>query len=89
MTRARRLRADWHAGVIGIAASRLVEEYYRPSLVISVHDGVGKGSCRSIAGFNMYEALQYADDLLIQYGGHPMAAGFSIQPTASRTSASA
>ena len=70
---------DWHAGVIGIAASRLVEEYYRPSLVISVHDGVGKGSCRSIAGFNMYEALQYADDLLIQYGGHPMAAGFSIQ----------
>ena len=54
---------DWHAGVIGIAASRLVEEYYRPSLVISVHDGVGKGSCRSIAGFNMYEALQYADDL--------------------------
>lgn len=70
---------DWHAGVIGIAASRLVEEYYRPSLVISVHDGVGKGSCRSITGFNMYEALQYADDLLIQYGGHPMAAGFSIQ----------
>ena len=70
---------DWHAGVIGIAASRLVEEYYRPSLVISIHDGIGKGSCRSITGFNMYEALQYADDLLIQYGGHPMAAGFSIQ----------
>lgn len=70
---------NWHAGVIGIAASRLVEAYYRPSLVISIHDGVGKGSCRSIAGFNMYDALQYADDLLIQYGGHPMAAGFSIQ----------
>lgn len=70
---------NWHAGVIGIAASRLVETYYRPSLVISVHDGIGKGSCRSIAGFNMYEALHYADDLLIQYGGHPMAAGFSIQ----------
>ena len=69
---------DWHVGVIGIAASRLVEKYYRPSLVIGVHDGVGKGSCRSISGFNMYEALQYADDLLIQYGGHPMAAGFSI-----------
>lgn len=70
---------DWHAGVIGIAASRLVEKFYRPSLVISVHDGIGKGSCRSISGFNMYEALQAADDLLIQYGGHPMAAGFSIE----------
>ena len=68
----------WHPGVIGIAASRLVEQYYRPALVISIHDGIGKGSCRSIRGFNMYEALQYADDLLIQYGGHPMAAGFSI-----------
>lgn len=68
----------WHVGVIGIAASRLVEKYYRPSLVISVHEGVGKGSCRSISGFNMYEALKSADDLLLQYGGHPMAAGFSI-----------
>ncbi|OKY54421.1 single-stranded-DNA-specific exonuclease RecJ [Megasphaera cerevisiae] len=72
---------DWHAGVIGIAASRLVERYYRPSLVISVHDGIGKGSCRSISGFNMYAALQYAGDLLIQYGGHPMAAGFSVRET--------
>lgn len=70
---------DWHAGVIGIAASRLVETYYRPSLVIGIRDGIGKGSCRSIAGFNMYEALHSADDLLIQYGGHPMAAGFSIK----------
>ena len=70
--------ADWHAGVIGIAASRLVETYYRPALVISTHDGTGKGSCRSIAGFNMYEALQSVDDILLQYGGHPMAAGFSI-----------
>lgn len=70
---------DWHVGVIGIAASRLVEAYYRPALVISIHDGIGKGSCRSIDGFNMYEALQHADDLLLQYGGHPMAAGFSIE----------
>ena len=65
--------ADWHSGVIGIAASRLVERFYRPSLVISLHEGVGKGSCRSIPGFNMYEALQYAKDELIQFGGHPMA----------------
>lgn len=69
----------WHVGVIGIAASRLVETYYRPSLVITVRDGVGKGSCRSISGFNMYEALQYARDLLIQFGGHTMAAGFSVK----------
>ncbi|MGN0947987.1 MAG: single-stranded-DNA-specific exonuclease RecJ [Megasphaera sp.] len=69
----------WHVGVIGIAASRLVETYYRPSLVITVRDGVGKGSCRSIAGFNMYEALQSAADLLIQFGGHTMAAGFSVK----------
>ena len=60
---------DWHSGVIGIAASRLVEKFYRPALVISIHDGIGKGSCRSIPGFNMYEALKSADDLLIQYGG--------------------
>lgn len=69
----------WHVGVIGIAASRLVETYYRPSLVITVRDGIGKGSCRSISGFNMYEALQYAQNLLIQFGGHTMAAGFSVR----------
>lgn len=69
----------WHVGVIGIAASRLVEKYYRPALVITVSDGIGKGSCRSISGFNMYEALQSAKDLLIQFGGHTMAAGFSIK----------
>ena len=68
----------WHSGVIGIAASRLVEKYYKPALVIAVADGVGKGSCRSIAGFHMYEALSYCSDLLIQYGGHAMAAGFSV-----------
>ncbi|MED9920177.1 MAG: DHHA1 domain-containing protein, partial [Megasphaera sp.] len=70
---------DWHVGVIGIAASRLVEKYYRPALVITISDGIGKGSCRSITGFNMYEALQSAKDLLIQFGGHTMAAGFSIK----------
>lgn len=69
----------WHVGVIGIAASRLVEKYYRPALVITISDGIGKGSCRSISGFNMYEALQSAKDLLIQFGGHTMAAGFSIK----------
>lgn len=71
--------SGWHVGVIGIAASRLVEKYYRPSLVITVTGGIGKGSCRSIPGFNMYEALTSAADLLIQFGGHTMAAGFSIK----------
>ena len=69
---------EWHPGVIGIVASRLVEEFYRPTLVISVHDGVGKGSCRSIENCNIYEALKSAEDLLIQFGGHRQAAGFSI-----------
>ena len=70
---------DWHPGVIGIVASRLVEEFYKPTLVISIKDGIGKGSCRSIDNCNIYEALQSAEDLLIQFGGHQAAAGFSIK----------
>lgn len=69
---------DWHPGVIGIVASRLVEEFYKPTLVISIHDGIGKGSCRSIEGFNIYDALKSCEDILIQFGGHAAAAGFSI-----------
>lgn len=69
---------DWHPGVIGIVASRVLEQFHRPVLVITVHDGVGKGSCRSIPGFNIYEALKAQSDLLLQFGGHTMAAGFSI-----------
>lgn len=69
---------DWHPGVIGIVASRVVEQFHRPALVITIHDGVGKGSCRSIPGFNIYEALKAQSDLLLQFGGHTMAAGFSI-----------
>lgn len=70
---------DWHPGVIGIVASRLVEEFYKPTLVISIKDGIGKGSCRSIDNCNIYEALQSSEDLLIQFGGHQAAAGFSIK----------
>ena len=69
---------DWHPGVIGIVASRLVEEFYKPTFVISIDNGVGKGSCRSIDGFNIYNALKSCEDLLIQFGGHAAAAGFSI-----------
>lgn len=69
---------DWHPGVIGIVASRILELYHRPVLVLTVRDGVGKGSCRSINAFNIYEALGAMSKFLIQYGGHKMAAGFSI-----------
>lgn len=70
---------EWHSGVIGIVASRLVEKYYRPVIIISESEGIGKGSCRSIPGFDMYEALSECSDILIRYGGHRMAAGLSIQ----------
>lgn len=69
----------WHQGVVGIVASRLVETFYKPALVISINDGIGKGSCRSIEAFDMYKALNSVEDLLIQYGGHKQAAGFSIK----------
>lgn len=70
---------DWHPGVIGIVASRLMERCHRPVLMVSVKDGIGKGSCRSIPAFDMYEALKSQADILIQFGGHHMAAGFSIE----------
>lgn len=69
---------NWHSGVIGIVASKIVDKYYRPTIIISTQDGKGKGSCRSIAGFNMYDALLGAKEILLSYGGHPMAAGLSL-----------
>ncbi|MBQ9365562.1 MAG: single-stranded-DNA-specific exonuclease RecJ [Schwartzia sp.] len=69
---------DWHAGVIGLVASRLTEKYYRPAIVIGMHDGIGKGSCRSIEGFSLFDALSCARDTLIQFGGHSMAAGLTV-----------
>ena len=72
---------DWHAGVIGIVASRLVERYGRPAIVITHEsDGTAKGSGRSIEGFSLYEALTFAGDTLLQFGGHTLAAGFSVAP---------
>ncbi|MDD5085716.1 MAG: single-stranded-DNA-specific exonuclease RecJ [Candidatus Omnitrophica bacterium] len=68
----------WHPGVIGIVASRLVERFYRPSIVISLADGKGKGSGRSISGFNLFEALDGAQSHLLEFGGHEAAAGLSI-----------
>ena len=71
--------AGWHIGVIGLAASRLVEEYYRPTIVIGISDGIGRGSCRSIPGFNIYEALAACQQYLLGFGGHAQAAGLSLQ----------
>lgn len=69
----------WHPGVVGIVASRLKEEYHRPSIVISMgRDGVGKGSARSIYGLDIYEALTKVNRWLDGYGGHPMAAGLTV-----------
>ena len=70
---------EWHPGVIGIVASRLVEKYYRPSVMLSTIDGVAQGSARSISGFNIYEALESCQDLLLQFGGHAAAAGLAIE----------
>jgi single-stranded-DNA-specific exonuclease len=69
----------WHPGVVGIVAARLVRQYYRPALVIGFDvDGIGKGSGRSIPGFSLVRALDGCCHALTQYGGHEMAAGFSL-----------
>ncbi|MEX0681629.1 MAG: single-stranded-DNA-specific exonuclease RecJ [Balneolales bacterium] len=64
---------EWHLGVIGIVASRLVDLYCRPAIMLSTVDGMIKGSARSINGFNIYDALKKCDDLLVQFGGHKYA----------------
>ena len=69
---------DWHQGVIGIVASRLVEKYGKPCIVISKNGDVAKGSGRSIDGFSLYDALSYCGDILVQYGGHVLAAGLTV-----------
>ena len=69
----------WHPGVIGIVASRIVERYYRPTVIIAEEDGIGKGSCRSIRGFHMFEALSACGEHLLGFGGHAQAAGLSLR----------
>jgi single-stranded-DNA-specific exonuclease len=69
---------SWHAGVIGITASRIVETFCRPTILLTTVDGVAKGSARSVDGVNIYDALCACDDLLIQYGGHIHAAGLKL-----------
>lgn len=69
----------WHPGVIGIVASRLVDRFYRPVLMVALDGDMGKGSARSIPGFHMYEALSQCNQHLLDFGGHAGAAGFSVQ----------
>ncbi|HKB13328.1 MAG TPA: single-stranded-DNA-specific exonuclease RecJ [Vicinamibacterales bacterium] len=68
----------WHRGVIGIVASKLVDAFYRPAIVLSVEDGIAHGSCRSIPQFDMLGALERSAHLLIRFGGHKQAAGLAL-----------
>ncbi|MBL4655145.1 MAG: single-stranded-DNA-specific exonuclease RecJ [Bacteroidia bacterium] len=69
---------DWHKGVIGIVASRLIEKHYRPTIVLTQSNGHATGSARSVHGFNIYNAIDECKDLLINYGGHMYAAGLTM-----------
>ena len=69
----------WHLGVVGIVAARLVERFHRPTVVIAINeDGIGKGSARTVPGFDLYQALASCRDLLVAFGGHPSAAGVTV-----------
>ncbi len=70
---------DWSKGVLGIVASRIVEEFYRPTIVLTKEDGKITGSARSVEGFNLYEAIVKCSDLLVNFGGHKYAAGLTIK----------
>lgn len=72
-------KPDWHLGVIGIVASRLVDMFHRPAIMLSNVEGKLKGSARSIRGFNIYDAMKECDDLLEQFGGHEFAAGLTLE----------
>lgn len=71
---------DWHKGVVGIVASRLIEKYYRPTIVLTQSNGLITGSARSIKNFDIYDAIDECSDLLEHFGGHKYAAGLSLKP---------
>jgi single-stranded-DNA-specific exonuclease len=68
----------WHLGVLGIVAARLAEEYHRPVALVSLKNGSGRGSARSVEGFHLFQGLQACQELLSRYGGHAAAAGFEV-----------
>ncbi|MGZ3933082.1 MAG: DHHA1 domain-containing protein, partial [Bacteroidia bacterium] len=69
----------WHKGVIGIVASRLIEKYYRPTVILTESDGKATGSARSVRDFDLYAAIEQCHDLLEQFGGHKYAAGLTLK----------
>ncbi len=71
--------SEWHKGVIGIVASRLIEKYYRPTIILTESNGMVTGSARSVEGFDLYGAIEQCSDLLDQYGGHTHAAGLTLK----------
>jgi single-stranded-DNA-specific exonuclease len=73
-------RLLWHIGVVGIVASRVLQQFYRPTIILGGEGGEWRGSGRSIAGFDLAAALRECGDLLVRHGGHAMAAGLSLQP---------
>ena len=73
-------QSHWHKGVVGIVASRLIETYYRPTVVLTLGEKIAAGSARSVPGFNLYEAIHACREHLIGYGGHFAAAGMSMHP---------
>jgi single-stranded-DNA-specific exonuclease len=72
--------SSWHKGVVGIVASRLIEKYYRPTIVLTESDGLLTGSARSVKNFDIHTAIESCADLLTQFGGHRHAAGLSLKP---------
>lgn len=68
----------WHQGVAGVVASRIMEKYGRPTVVITMQDEIARGSCRSFGGFSIYDAIKASEDLLISFGGHKFAAGIVL-----------
>lgn len=72
--------AEWHKGVIGIVASRLIENYFRPTVVLTQSNGMVSGSARSVPGFDLYSAIESCSDLLESFGGHMYAAGLTLKP---------
>jgi len=72
-------KEGWHKGVVGIVASRIIESYYKPTIVLTEEDGILSGSVRSIEGIDVYEMLSACEEHLIQFGGHSMAAGLKLK----------
>jgi len=70
---------DWHKGVVGIVASRMVEQFYKPTIVFSLNDGIYTGSARSVKNFDIHEAIQCCSEFVDQFGGHKYAAGLSVK----------